>query len=92
MMFSHGLKLCMWRAPHVLFLKKGVPLHFSYGLEIFFKLAAGWENMRNTSIKKSKYARKIWNNTLFTWKTTFTQQPNNEHSEHQMNIVFRFER
>ena len=33
------------RASHELFLKKGVPHQFS----------SGWENLRNTSIKKSKY-------------------------------------
>ena len=41
------------RAPHELFLEKGVHHQFSSGWEIFSKAPASWENLRNTPLKDS---------------------------------------
>ena len=59
------------RALHELFLKKGVPYQFSSGWEIFSKVPASWENLRNTSLKNSYMVHKIRNTTLFMRKIVF---------------------
>ena len=67
-----------WRASHELFLKKGVPHQFSSDWEIFQNDQLAGKMWGTSQLKNQNLLHKIWNTTLFGWKITFTQQPNNK--------------
>ena len=69
------------RAPHEVFLKKCVPHQLNSGWEIFQNLQLPGK-IKGRSHKKNNQiiVHKIWNTTLFMWKSVLIQQLNDKFS------------